>query len=159
MVWLHQPLEWWRGFCYYTCFPHPPHPCFASLVIFLVLSSSPLFNQSVRTPPLQFDALPQLQIPGTKFPPGYHRFSSFSKKPNIGLSQPITMAPFLKSLWVCYLVFSSIFSFLHYIFDFDLLIQLVSDHVTVSFSRSGGPGGQNVNKGVCFIVIYQFSVW
>lgn len=24
---------------------------------------------------------------------------------------------------------------------------LVSDHVTVNFARSGGPGGQNVNKG------------
>jgi hypothetical protein len=33
-----------------------------------------------------------------------------------------------------------------------LFIYLVSDHVTVNFARSGGPGGQNVNKGFTFIV-------
>jgi hypothetical protein len=31
-----------------------------------------------------------------------------------------------------------------------LFIYLVSDHVTVNFARSGGPGGQNVNKGFFF---------
>jgi hypothetical protein len=31
-----------------------------------------------------------------------------------------------------------------------ILIPFTADHVTVNFARSGGPGGQNVNKG--FIV-------
>jgi hypothetical protein len=33
-----------------------------------------------------------------------------------------------------------------------LFIYLVSDHVTVNFARSGGPGGQNVNKGFFFLL-------
>jgi len=36
---------------------------------------------------------------------------------------------------------------------------LVSDHVTVSFARSGGPGGQNVNKGCFFCSSYYVSMF
>lgn len=36
------------------------------------------------------------------------------------------------------------------ILDFDNNVDMFIDHVTVSFARSGGPGGQNVNKGINF---------
>ncbi|RZC11068.1 peptidyl-tRNA hydrolase ICT1, mitochondrial isoform X3 [Glycine max] len=38
--------------------------------------------------------------------------------------------------------------------------KITLDHVTVSFARSGGPGGQNVNKGSfvrCFVSFYFLS--
>lgn len=103
MVWLQQPPECWREFCYYTSLPHLPLLFFALLATFLALSSSPLFSYSVRIPPLQFDALPQLQILGTtKYPLGFRRSMSFSKKLNIDLYPLITTPQFLKSLWVCF---------------------------------------------------------
>lgn len=33
------------------------------------------------------------------------------------------------------------------------------DHVTVSFARSGGPGGQNVNKGLWNLSSKQIKEW
>ena len=58
----------------------------------------------------------------------------------------ITLGPFLFLFSFILLMFAAKKLFLL------LFIYLVSDHVTVNFARSGGPGGQNVNKGFIFIV-------
>lgn len=41
----------------------------------------------------------------------------------------------------------------------NMLVRTVyfADHVTVSFARSGGPGGQNVNKGL--LMLFYFIVF
>lgn len=33
-----------------------------------------------------------------------------------------------------------------------------ADHVTVSYARSGGPGGQNVNKGMQCFILYVSTI-
>ena len=47
-----------------------------------------------------------------------------------------------------------IYNQLHYLFKLNTTLFsniIIPDHVTVSFARSGGPGGQNVNKGLFFV--------
>ncbi|KAK8276359.1 hypothetical protein V6Z11_D10G195000 [Gossypium hirsutum] len=60
--------------------------------------------------------------------------SSFRKRKSE--PAPPGMSPLLKSLWGSYKEPINIYGA-----EF-----LYTDHVTVSFARSGGPGGQNVNK-------------
>ncbi|XP_012471934.1 uncharacterized protein LOC105789201 isoform X2 [Gossypium raimondii] len=60
--------------------------------------------------------------------------SSFRKRKSE--PAPPGMSPLLKSLWGSYKEPKNIYGA-----EF-----LFTDHVTVSFARSGGPGGQNVNK-------------